>query len=324
MSYQPPSPDHPQRALTEAEMESYDRDGVVFARGLFDKAWVDRMAVALDEVVAHPTEYGDAVSMRDQGFSGDLFLWKQFDEFRDFVYESPAARIAAQLLRSKRVNFFYDQLFVKPIGCHVATPWHQDVTFWPVEGEQLCSIWLTFDEVSRESSGLEFVRGSHRWPNRFKAVTPDYNAYMMDSDLEDPPDIDSQREKYDLLCWDMEPGDVLLFNSLVVHGSTGNHDTQRARRALSSRWAGDDVRFAPRHATMPLFWQHGLSPGDPLGGPLFPRVLPEPIAAEGARRAQGPEPQDPEVAQAAIASIGAGMKARREAAGLRAGGGSRS
>ena len=32
--------------------------------------------------------------MKDQGFSGDLFLWKLNDEFRDWVYESPAARVA--------------------------------------------------------------------------------------------------------------------------------------------------------------------------------------------------------------------------------------
>ena len=314
MSYVPRPPDRPLRDLTSEEIAQYDRDGVLCARGLFDDAWVERMAAAIDRAVADPTQYGEAVSMRDKGFSGDLFLWKERDEFRDFVYESPASRIAAQLLRSKRVNFFYDQLFVKPAGCHVATPWHQDVPFWPVAGEQLCSMWMTFDEVSRSSSGLEFVRGSHRWPNRYKAVTPDYNAYMMDSDLEDAPDIDAQREQYDLACWDMQPGDVLLFNGLVLHGSTGNHTTDRPRRAFASRWAGDDVRFAPRHATMPLFWRHGLAPGDPLGGPLFPRILPEPIASEGARRAEGPEPQDPEVMQAAIARIGAGTQARRAAA----------
>ena len=184
---------------------------------------------------------------------------------------------------------------MKPPGCHVPTPWHHDVTFWPIEGDQVCSLWMTLDPVSRETSGLEFVRGSHRWPNRFKAITPDYNAYMADSDLEDPPDIDGHREDYDLVCWDMEPGDVLIFNGLVVHGSTANYSTDAPRRAFSSRFCGDGVRFAPRRATMPLLWDHGLAPGDAIGGSLFPRVLPETIAQEGARRAQGAEPPDPQL-----------------------------
>ena len=272
-------PDAPLRDLTPEEIASYDRDGAVCVRGLFADAWVERMAGAIDQVTENPTEYGRQVSLKDEGFSGDLFVWKSHDEFRDFVYDSPAAHIAAQVLRSKRVNFFYDQLFVKPAGCHVATPWHQDITFWPIEGERICSIWITFDPIDRDSSGLEFVRGSNRWSRRFKAVTPDYNAYMLDSDLEDPPDVDAHREDYDLTCWDMEPGDAILFDSVVLHGSTGNHTTDRPRRAFASRWCGEGVRYAPRHATMPLMWQHGLEPGDSIGGSLFPQILPETIPA---------------------------------------------
>ena len=46
--------------------------------------------------------------MKDAEFSGDLFLWKVDDDFRDFVFESPAARIAQQVLGSKVVRHFYD------------------------------------------------------------------------------------------------------------------------------------------------------------------------------------------------------------------------
>ena len=93
------------------------------------------MANAVDRVVANPTFFGNVVSMKDDDFSGDLFLWKVDDDFRDWVYDSPASRIAQQVLDSTRVRHFYDQLFVKPPGCHVPTPWHHDVTFWPVDIE---------------------------------------------------------------------------------------------------------------------------------------------------------------------------------------------
>ena len=302
--------DAPLRALTSDEIEAYDRDGVICARGLFDSKWIDRMADAVDRIVENPTFYGGQVSMQGAQFSGDLFVWKQDDDFRDFIYESAAARVANMLLRSSRVCFFYDQLFVKPAGCHVATPWHQDLTFWPVQGDQLCSIWMTFDPVTRASSGLEFVRGSHRWPNRYKATTPDHNAYMLASDLEDPPDIDAHRDDYDLVNWDMERGDVLIFNGLVMHGSTGNHTTDRTRRAFSTRWAGDDVRFAPRHPTMPLFWTHGLETGDRLGGPLFPQILPAPVAGEAGVRAEGPEPPHPALMERVGREVRAHMQTR--------------
>ena len=225
-------PEAPARELTSEETLAYRRDGVVSARGLFGKSWVERMAAAIDHVVANPTMMGNVVSMKDDNFSGDLFLWKVDDDFRDFVYHSPASRIAQQVLGSTVVRHFYDQLFVKPASCHVPTPWHHDVTFWPVDTDtrSLCSIWITLDPVDRASSGLEFVRGSHLWPRRFKAVTPNYDPYMMDSDYEDAPEIDANRDAYDLFCPDMEPGDVLIFDPHVVHGSSSNYSTDRPRR----------------------------------------------------------------------------------------------
>ena len=72
----------------------------------------------------------------------------------------------------------------------------------------------------------------------------------------------------------MEPGDALLFHPLLLHGSRGNASRLARRRALALRWAGEDVRYAPRPSAMPLLWEHGLKPGDPLGGPLFPLVYP--------------------------------------------------
>lgn len=298
-------PDLPLRDLTPEEVDRYAKDGVVCARGLFPQHWIERMAAAVDRVVAHPTLFGNIVSMKDQQFSGDLFLWKVDDDFRDWVYESPASRIARQVLRSDRIGHFYDQLFVKPAGCQVPTPWHQDITFWPVDIEcrSICSIWITFDPVERESSGLEFVRGSQRWSQRFKAVTPNYDPYMLDSDFEDAPDIDNHRDAYDLFCPDMQPGDCLIFDAHVTHGSSSNYSTRTARRAFSSRWFADGTLYEDRHATMPLLWDHGLRSGDPLGGSLFPRVLPEPIPSEGARRARGPHPPEPETVRTVMDAI---------------------
>jgi ectoine hydroxylase-related dioxygenase (phytanoyl-CoA dioxygenase family) len=304
-------PDAPVRDLTPDELEAYERDGVICARGLFSTAWIERMAAAVDRVVANPSLMGKVVSMKDQDFSGDLFLWKTDDDFRDFVYQSPASRIARQVLGSKIVRHFYDQLFVKPAACHVPTPWHHDVTFWPVdiESRKLCSMWITFDPVDRAGSGLEFVKGSHRWPGRFKAVTPNYDPYMMDSDYEDAPDIDAHREEYDLFCPEMEAGDLLLFNAHVVHGSSANYSTDQPRRAFASRWCDESVLFEARHATMPLLWNHGLSDGDALSGSLFPQVLPETIASESAGRAKGPEPPDPEYVSHVMGKIMASMTA---------------
>ena len=86
---------------------------------------------------------------------------------------------------------------------------------------------------------------------------------------------------------------MLVFGPMVVHGSAGNQSNERDRRALAFRYSGDDVVFAPRHATMPLLWEHGMQPGDRLGGSLFPQVLPHVIESEIATRWAGAEPPSP-------------------------------
>ena len=266
-------PESPLRNLTAVELESFREDGVVCARQILPAAWLTRIARGVDRVYDSPTAIGDIVSMKDRGFMGDLFMWLVDDDFRAVVFESPLSRIASQTLGSSSVTHWYDQLFVKEPGSEVPTPWHHDLTFWPIRGQQIVSIWIPLDPVTRFSSGLEYVKGSHRWPNRFKAITPDHNEYMINPDLEDVPDIETNRDAYDLVNWDMEPGDVLIFHPLIVHGSAGNASPTTRRRALASRWVGDDVTYAPQRHTMPIPEGHNLMPGDQLGGKLFPEVL---------------------------------------------------
>ncbi len=268
-----PGPEAPIRQLTDEEVRAFEKDGVVCVRQIIPKHWIDLIAAAIERTKRRPSEAGRMLSKPAPGFLNDLFVWMQDDAYRKFVFESPAAILARQVMRSETVTFFYDQVFVKEPGTNVPTPWHHDLTFWPIDGSQICSIWMPVDRVTRESSGLEYVRGSHRWRRRFKAVSPDYHPALLASELEDPPDIDKHREDYDLVSWDMDPGDILIFHALVLHGSSGNTSTTQRRRALATRWAGDDVVYAPGMARMPLPPGHGLEPGDKLSGRLFPKIL---------------------------------------------------
>ena len=266
-------PEAPDRALLDSEVTALREDGAICARNVLSDSWVDLVARGIEHTQTSPTKLGEVLSLRDRGFTADLFMWLQNDYFKDVVFGSPLSRLAQQVLGSPTITHWYDQLFLKEPGSDVPTPWHHDLTFWPVHGDQIVSIWVPVDRVTSESSGLEFIKGSHLWSNRFKAVTPDYNSYMVNPELEDVPDIDSNRDAYQVLSWDLDPGDVLIFHPLTVHGSRGNSSRNQRRRAFASRWVGEDVVYDPKPHTMPLPPNHGLEPGDKLGGPMFPTVL---------------------------------------------------
>jgi ectoine hydroxylase-related dioxygenase (phytanoyl-CoA dioxygenase family) len=266
-------PAAPLRPLTDTEVDAFVEDGVVCVRSVMPAEWLDLAADAIERNLEDPTLIGQVISLPDQGFLNDIFVWLHDDGVRRLVLESPAANIAARALAglgARTTTFFYDQTFVKEPGTQVPTPWHHDLTFWPVEGSQVCSIWMPLDPVTTETSGLEYVLGSHRWTQRFKAITPDYSEYMINPELDDVPDIDAHRDEYRVMAWDMDPGDVLVFHPLVVHGSAGNSSTTTRRRAIATRWFGDDVVYRDLPYTMPLPPGHDLTDGDRFGGPLFP------------------------------------------------------
>ena len=85
--------------------------------------------------------------------------------------------------------------------------------------------------------------------------------------------------EYELLSWDMVPGDVLVFYSAMMHGAPGNPpDSPHRRRGYATRWCGDDIRFEDRVGTMHRGWKekgfdNGLAAGDPIGCALHPNVL---------------------------------------------------
>ena len=269
------------REITQDEISRYERDGAICLRGLFEPVWVERISLALERLLnTDRGKRGDLTAPNSPGrFNNATFMWRFDPDFRAFVFDSPAAEIARQLMRSRTSRFLYDHLFVKEPRTRETTPWHHDQPYWPVRGEQVCSIWLSLDSVTKQTSGLEYIKGSHRWPSRYRPEvwgngTETWRKLgLLDSQEESIPDIEAQRENYEFLSWDVEPGDCLVHHSLAIHGSSGNGSATQRRRALATRWIGDDAVYAPAPGSFNLLLDASLTPGQPFAGEKFPLVV---------------------------------------------------
>lgn len=231
------------RPITKSEIEEYHQNGVVKLTAVFDMGWIERLRNATEIALKNPSPYAEEYAKDGGRFFGDLDIAKRNAVFHDFVNNSGAAKMMGSILKSKKINFFYDQLLVKEPGTKTATPWHQDQPYWAVSGIQVASIWLPLDSVDKETS-LQYVVGSHRWgefnPHNFSNDTP-----YQGTGLPELPDIDAEPHNYELLSWNMKPGDCLVFQGMIVHGSKGNVSGDR-RRAWATRWTGDDARYCRR------------------------------------------------------------------------------
>jgi len=261
------------RALTEPEIRRYEDDGIVMLKGFFDAEWLKSLAALAERDMASP---GPLHMELEKGggpgrFFFDTYMWTRMAGFRDFVFKSPAAGIAAAAMRADKVNIFFDQLLIKEPGTDEPTPWHHDMTYWPVRGTQICTVWLALDVVDRESGAVEYVRGSHKWGAEYAppAFAGD-NRY--ETGLPPVPDIEAMRDELDFVQFDMAPGDCTVHHALLVHGAPGNARTDRRRRAVVTRWAGDDAVYAPQPKIQPMAWTPDITPGGPLDSDLWPVV----------------------------------------------------
>jgi ectoine hydroxylase-related dioxygenase (phytanoyl-CoA dioxygenase family) len=260
--------------VTAADVDAFARDGAICLRAAFPPKWVDRMRAAVDRISSVPGPYSrQAVAPDGTGrFHNDMFMWTRDEDFRAFVFESPAAEIAGTVMGASRVNLFYDHLLVKQPLAAEPTPWHHDLPYWPVAGDQVCSVWLALDAATPATGAVEYVAGSHRWGRRFEPETFIPGRPFDDQGLEPVPDIDADRSAYRILSWDVEPGDCLVHHALTVHGAPGNSTADRTRRGLSTRWTGDDATYDPHPGTFRLVEDPGLVPGAPMDCTLFPLV----------------------------------------------------
>lgn len=259
--------------IADGVVADFQRDGVVVVRGVF-RDWVSALAGGVAEVMTHPSPLERSYQPKDgsAAFFQDYCNWSRIPAFRAFIFESPAAELAARLMNSTQARFFHDHVLVKRPGNSTVTPWHQDQPYYCVEGNQTVSFWAPLDPVSRAVS-LECVAGSHRWnmagyrPKRFDG-TPLYAS----DDFDEMPDIDARREQLRILGWDMEPGDAVAFDFRTIHGAPAN-TSPSTRRVFSSRWVGADARFVRRGASgSPPFPHLTLEDGAPFDAPEFPLI----------------------------------------------------
>ena len=267
-------------------IERYATTGVVMLPGVISKEWIEILIRGIDHNIAHPSDRGRFWNRDDQGRTTfyDSQAWTEITEYKDFVLNSPIAEIAGRVMDTSAVNFFFDAVFVRTPGAKFRTPFHQDEPYWSVEGFDTCSIWMPLVPVRRKSA-LEFVSGSHRWDQRYEqtnfgALTNDERdqvSYENDADAVPFPDIDGRRDEFDVLSWDMEPGDIAVFNARTIHGGSGNLDDDRDLKVFNTQWLGDDVRvsFKPRGMDpdhTQVMTERGLAPGDRVGTDLYPEV----------------------------------------------------
>jgi ectoine hydroxylase-related dioxygenase (phytanoyl-CoA dioxygenase family) len=269
--------------ITADVLDTYRRDGVVMMSQLLHPEWLALIELGLQRVMANSAQVKHRFFDDQPGEF--LETVRNFDvtpEIRRLLFDSPIADVLGALVGSERMWYYSDEFFIKEGGNRSRTPWHQDTTYWPLAGTQIASMWISLDPLSKDEC-LEYVAGSHHG-----SMFDGFNPRVVGTDPSAPyygslpplPDIQANRDAFNIVSWPIVPGDVILANPGVLHGGGGTGPTTR-RRAITVRCYGDDIVFALRPSTKPTAPRTpGLSlqlqPGEPLRSPWYPQVRPVP------------------------------------------------
>jgi hypothetical protein len=258
----------PLRPISDEDIATYARDGVVCLRRVFDPDWLLSLEGPARELLIDKKDFGLLPS------NPGRYMARTMPAFRKFAFESPVAEAAARVMQSRQVRLFFDEMFAKKPQSTDKTIWHNDRMGWPVTGMMVPSLWIPLCPIVKANS-LEVIAGTQNYETRHWLFSPNAKQMIKPDDRPWHPDCEPLRDDPEyagrFLTWDMDVGDLLIVHPWALHYSHGN-PTDDWRIAVSVRVFGDDIRWAPRPDCVNLAgvsWDEMVT-GDPPEGDLFP------------------------------------------------------
>ena len=155
-----------------------------------------------------------------------------FRDFRDVVDLLDAV---GTLLDTGEIDCFLSQFIFKSPGA--GQPCHQDSFYFPFAPPcPVVGVWVAATEAALDNGPLYVVPGSHREPVHTHVPDRRPNANLGYYEIVD-------HDLSTAVVVEMQPGDVLLFDSHLMHFSTDNtSDRRRGRRwCTTSRWPAPSI-----------------------------------------------------------------------------------
>jgi hypothetical protein len=223
-----------------AAAQALEDDGVVFLPGALTPEALAKVEAAVEWSLSHPSE----TAKRFYPDRPETFFEDRGHNHAGVTREIGLDTMMRALWGADELWYMGEQLFLKEGGHSRRTPWHQDTSYLRMTGSQMIACWITLDPLPARHC-LEFVRGSHKGPlynGSSFAADDDTDPLYRNSPLPRLPDIQADREAFDILGWDLTPGDLIIFHLGVLHGGGGTEPGLR-RRTVSMRFMGPDVVF---------------------------------------------------------------------------------
>jgi hypothetical protein len=237
------------QVMPHIDVERFRRDGFLVIPQLADAAAVADIARVYDamlggEIDVSATDHPLGLTTRQ------IMIPSAYHPiFRANPALDAARDIARALLSVADPKPVFDMLIYKEPGQLATTPWHQDYSyaempFTPagtaIPSDEYVQFWVALDDVDAENGCMHFVPGAHRAPLLDHVIAggdADYSQRLLAiRDPETALDLDAA------VACPLKAGGATVHNYGTPHFTSGNHTTDRPRRAYIFNFSSRDPR----------------------------------------------------------------------------------
>ena len=218
--------------LSADEVSRFRDDGYLFPIRVMSAADAARYRKALE---AYESQSGGPIAGNLRHKTHLLFTWASE------IAHNPAILDAVESILGPDILLWGSSFFIKEPGTTAYVSWHQDATYWGLDGSDVVTAWVALADAPVESGAMRF------WPKSHLKQQIDHRDTFADENLlsrgqEIAVDV-PEDEGVDV---PLKAGEMSLHHVLLVHGSKPNRSNDRrigfALRYIPTRLAQTKIR----------------------------------------------------------------------------------
>lgn len=246
-------------AVTEEHLDFYRQEGYLAVEGVFSPEEVATAQTALIDLIvgkvpsfqsiifeSKAAEKVDSLSVDERQDAVRRLAWFVDHEprLKALAFQEKLGGLLERIL-GEAPKLIQDMALIKPPHIGREKPWHQDHAYFnlPV-GTRVIGVWIALDPATIENGCMHIQPQGHRDGPIVHFRRRDWQ--ICDTDIMGKPCV----------AVPLEPGGILLFDSLLPHGTPSNHSANR-RKALQFHYAGQSAQKCSEEERLAVFGSEG-------------------------------------------------------------------
>lgn len=216
----------------------YEEHGYAVVRGVYSPDEVDFLEVDFDRIVAQLLASGEEINARWTGPEMDAHGAETVVVHTHNVQQYSATWMRALLqerfldateaLLGPDIILHHTKLFQKPAEKGAPFPMHQDWSYFPTVRDTMLAAVIHVSAATEEMGCLRVFPGTHELGRMDESHGQAESEFLQRYPIQDAVPLEA------------EPGDVVFFNYLTIHGSMPNRSSLVRKTVLVQLHSGDD------------------------------------------------------------------------------------